>query len=763
MNKSNLLFLAFLIFTTHVGAQVVSRAHRARENKYDVTFYFLDLNLESNSNVVSGNVLIRAKSVTSNLDTFAVELASNFTIDSVKTKVQTGLFQTAQFARSGREVNVLMPVSAQSDQLIETRIYYRGTAQASNGQFGTIYTGFFAGTGHKFSASPPYNANTWFPCKQVLSDKADSSWFFITTSASKAVSNGILSNVITLGNGKKRFEWKSSQSIAYYLVAFCVGSFSETTDYWKPTNRIDSLELKYYSWTFSGNRIQKILTIYSDLFGLYPFYNQKLSLMNVSLGGGIENQTMILMGNNVEVHEIAHQWWGDNVTCGSWKDVMLNEGFATWCESVFDEFNSPVNANQARMSHFTDNTSTTPVYGVNMDTTDVNGVFGNQSIYYDKASMVINSLRFHINNDSLFFQGLKNYQQEFGGKTALGSELKSVMEATSGIALTDFFNQWYYKGGAPTFNIAWNQINNELMLRITETTNSVANPLFKTPVELKVQRTQGDTIIRLFIGSTLSYFQLNCPGNITGFIVDPNQWITNGTGAVSKDVSLDIFSTSIEGNRYVCSNEASSLIYSSTQTNGHSYTWALTGGSLINGQGTSQVQISIDADSALLKVKECNASGNYCDSLVYTIQVSPAYSSIDTVSISSGDSLFIGNAWQTETGLYSDQFTTSQNCDSILSTYLIVDDPNFIFKSSFRQNFVLFPIPASESFSINGNLINGILEIYTISGTKCLELQAYKTNTPVDVSHLCDGVYFLSLIDSGNSNILQMKFLKHSN
>jgi len=758
-----LFIILMLLSGTHSFSQLVSRAHRAREGKYDVKFYFLDLNLESNSNAVSGNVMVRSAVVTANTDTFAIELASNFTIDSVKASLNGAAFQTSAFLRSGREVNVLLPFSAQIGQLLEVRIFYGGTASASNGLFGPFNTGFFTGTGHKFSASPPYSANTWYPCKQVLSDKADSSWFFITTTVSsdskKALSNGNLTAVVPLGNGKSRFEWKNSHFIDFYLIAFCVGSFSETTDYWQPTGRADSMQLKYYSWTFSGNRIQKILQLYSDLFGFYPFYDQKLGLANVSLGGGIENQTMIMMGNNVEVHEIAHQWWGDNVTCGSWKDVMLNEGFATWCESAFAEYTTSGNPNQARMGFFTDNTSTTPVYGVSMDTTTVTGVFGNANIYYKKASMVINSLRFDINDDTLFYRGLKNYQQQFSGKSALGSDFIAVMEAASGKDLTEFFNQWYYKGGAPTFNIVWNQVANELMLRILETTNSGTNPLFRTPVEIKVLRTEGDTTVRLFIGANVSYFSFNCPGTITGFTVDPNQWITNGSGTVSRDLTLDIFSAQIVGNPLICNDPTQNPQFSAAQVAGRTYEWTISGGVISTGQGTSQITVTGNGEASLT-LKACNASGSFCDSTTTTIFFNPVYNTTESVTINTGDSLFLMNEWQTESGSYVDNFTTIAGCDSTVITNLTVGGPLSTGKDLQDGKYQLVPNPVLESFSITGIESDMNLQVYTVTGQRCVEINGYKINTPVDVQFLSRGIYIVKLIDSGNSVISQKRLIK---
>lgn len=544
MKKPIQLLLVILFFICSIAQS--SMANRL-EDKYDVKFYFLDLDIQKTTTSISGNVLIKVNSLVSNLDTFSLELAANLTVDSVLGSVNNSQFQICNFQHPQKIVNVLLPSIATQNQVVQVKIFYHGSPTVSNGLLGQFNSGFFQQSvggnngQHKFSASPPYNSASWFPCKQDLKDKADSSWFFITTnSADRGLSNGILTNTVDLGNGKKRWEWKSKYPIDFYLISFVVNSATETIDYWHPQGRTDSLLLTYYGYV--PTNVKSILQLYSDKFGLYPFYNEKLGIANVDLGGGIENQTMIVLGasfGGFEPHEIGHMWFGDNVSCSSWKDIILSEGFARWTESVYDEFTS-ASPNTARMSHFTDNTTTSTVYGATMDTTSVNGVFLNSALYYDKAAMVINSLRFQINNDDLFFLGLRNYQTQFGGRSATVNDLKVVMETTTGISLTDFFNQWYYKGGAPTFNIVWTQNNGQLYLRINETTNSTSNPLYKTPLELKIIRTEGDTIIRLDILENTSNFSFYCPGTITDFVVDPNQWITNGVGTKTQDSTLAI-------------------------------------------------------------------------------------------------------------------------------------------------------------------------------------------------------------------------------
>jgi aminopeptidase N len=574
--SSFIFFIAILLVSAFSSsAQTIpSNAHMAIENEYDVNFYWLDLKIEDTSTSISGNVLIRGYALTV-LDTFGVELDTLLTIDSAVADLGGGAFQAASVLRSGIEVNIFLPFSVPTGQYTEVRIYYHGKPKASSG-FPT--SGFFTGPNQKFSASPPYNSYTWWPCKQVLTDKADSSWFYITTdTSSRGISNGVLNHVTSISPTLNRWEWRSHHPIAFYLVSFVAGKYPETTQYFHPRGRTDSMQIQYYNYTPpTDTLIPSILQVYTNLFGPYPFYDEKFGIAKTTLSGGMENQTIVSLGiGGVEAHETSHQWFGDNVTCGSWQDIMINEGFARWCESVYPEFSgggdsariSVCNDYETSVLSFPQGSGYSPA-----DTQTVIGVFGNEYLYYDKNAMMLNSLRFTINNDSIFFLGLRNYQAIYHGSNAYGNNLRDVMENTTGIDLTDFFNQLYYGFGFPTYNITWHQVANELMLQITQTTSSTNTPLFTTPLQLKVLTATGDTTVRLNIGSNITTFNIPISGSADSFVVDPNQWIANGQGTVQMDTSLfvsGIHEIRAASNYKVYPNPASTYLDITSGTSSH--------------------------------------------------------------------------------------------------------------------------------------------------------------------------------------------------
>ena len=551
----------------------------AREDEYDVKFYFLDLDLETSSTTISGNVLISAVSQVSALDTFALELSNVFTVDSAKASLNGGAFQNATTTTEEPSgLDVLLPFTAGSGQPVSVRVYYHGTTTASvltptgSGFFESKDFGYPGYQAFIYSASPPYNSSTWWPCKQNLDDKADSVWFFITTSnANSAMSNGQLYQQVTVPGNKVQYQWKIHDPIDFYLISFNVGPYLGYTEYYHPAGRTDSMPITVYNlnnnYGPSPSQIMSLFNLYFPRFGPYPFYSNGIGYVMVDLSGGMENQTMIELGGldymgltlwsmDDVAHETMHQWFGDNVTCASYRDLFVNEGFARWSESLYNELtaDSPTTGNEARMAYcnmYEQGALDEPsgsVYGYNGDTGSIDGLYAGAAynLIYDKGAMLINSMRFEVNNDSLFYLGLRNYQTRFSGRTAYGSDVRDVMSATTGIDFTDFFNQWYYGFGFPTFNILWNEENNRLEMRITETTSDSSTPLFKTSLQVRAKNAIGDsTDLRMFISANVSDFNLPVSfSGITGLGVDPNQWILNAPGTVTLDTSLHIPVTS---------------------------------------------------------------------------------------------------------------------------------------------------------------------------------------------------------------------------
>jgi hypothetical protein len=165
----------------------------------------------------------------------------------------------------------------------------------------------------------------------------------------------------------------------------------------------------------------------------------------------------------------------------------------------------------------------------------------NGRLSYDKGAGFIHTLRYLIQNDSLFFAALQDFQSTFANGTATGFDFKNHVSNFCSINLDPLFEQWYYGEGFPTYEVHYNQNGNDLFLQISHTASMPSiTPTFTNPISLRFLRQgQADTIIRFEINNNVEYFSLYNFGILAGTIgIDPQNWVMNGNAGVSIDPTL---------------------------------------------------------------------------------------------------------------------------------------------------------------------------------------------------------------------------------
>ena len=544
-----------------------SVSHVAKMNRYDVKYYKLDVAMENTSLNVSGSVWMRVRVGNQPLDSLAFELykspngsaasVPSLLIDSV---VVNGR-RSPGIRRAGPDATAALAVAAPANSLVDARIYYRGTAPSgnsaaignglSNRSQVRLGSGQFFPFNVTWSLSEPFSAHEWFPCKQVLTDKADSTDVWVTTSMpNKVGSNGVLERTVSLPNNKVRYEWKSRHPIDYYLISVAVAPYLEYVNYANPVGgpRVPIVNYVYNQATLNYyqtelDRTPGFIESFSTQFGLYPFANEKYGHSMAPLGGGMEHQTMTTQDGfdfTLTAHELCHQWWGNNVTCASWSDIWLNEGFASYGEYLsLQAFSTPANArNWMDNAHLYAQRSGGSLYVA--DTTNVNRIF-DYYLTYKKGAGVVHMLRYLLNDDVKFFRALRTYQTQFGGSTARTVDLQRVFEVEAGRPLGYFFQQWFTGRGYPTFTGRWNQGGSSFVLRVTETASVPAvTPFFDTEVDYRLTFSNGTTqTVRLRQSQPTQTFSLTVNGTVTSVAVDPNQWVMDlPTTAPTRDNTL---------------------------------------------------------------------------------------------------------------------------------------------------------------------------------------------------------------------------------
>ena len=533
------------------GQKTLTPTQENDANKYDVHFYKLDLAMSNLVTSLSGTVDMHATSLEP-MDSIVLELYPSMVISELRLNgTVTPYNRTASVLK--------VPINSNANDNFILSIDYAGTPpNPANNPFGgsgvTNAQVVSIGSRVTWTVSCPFLAHEWFPCKQILRDKVDSSEVHVTVpSTCKAGSNGVLQNVVNLGNGTTRYEWFNDRPILYYLISVAIAPYTEYNVYAHPTQLAgDSVLIQNFIYgsasslsTIQGqcNLLPGFLELYSDLYGLYPFHEQKYGQCVAALSGGMEHQTMTTIGvfeKKTTTHELAHEWWGDHVGIAAFSDVWLSEGFATYSEYLMLEHFYPTEKTALLNGWHTSAYSQLNGSVYNPDTLNINRIYDSR-LTYKKGGAIIHTLRNILDNDSLFFQTLQDFQVEFHDSVAYAMDLKNSFELSTGLDLTNFFNEWYFGEGYPTYSARWNTVGNDLLVEITHTASYPSvTPTFTNPLEISFSRTSlPDTTIRFTISTNQNQFLLPNLGDITSMnTIDPENWVINKVGTLVHDTAF---------------------------------------------------------------------------------------------------------------------------------------------------------------------------------------------------------------------------------
>ncbi|HAL55297.1 MAG TPA: peptidase M1 [Bacteroidetes bacterium] len=516
-----------------------ARAHLTKsltpgQEGFDVTYYKLDLRLSTSPspNSLSGSVTMAARSVVDNLSSITLDLMSSMTVDSV-------ILGTTKlgFSQQTSSVTISLGRTIARGEVFSVRVFYRGLPGSSG--FGSFAFSTTSGAPWVWTLSEPYGAKDWWPCKDHPTDKADSVDVWITCSASfKVGSQGKLIAVIDNGDGTRTHRWQHRFPISTYLVSIAVANYSEVSQ-WYRYSAVDSMIVLNYALpaqlataTSTLPLTIDMLRIFSDLYGLYPFVSEKYGHSQFGWLGGMEHQTMTSLGGFSEdliAHELAHQWFGDMITCRTWPDIWLNEGFASYSVALYREKKYAPSSywtvmnyemSRARLAvgtiHVRDTSTTTRLF--------------DGRLVYAKGATVLHMLR-RVVGDSTFFRALKQYALDprFKYKTASTGDLRSVFEAVSGKNLGYFFDEWIFGESYPRYRFEWGSRSNGagFTVRITiSQTPTTSNPaFFVMPIDFKLTGSGLDTTITLFNDTQNQAFAFNLSKQPTGVQLDPANWI----------------------------------------------------------------------------------------------------------------------------------------------------------------------------------------------------------------------------------------------
>lgn len=565
--KKNLLFLClaahFLVFAqqdehTEQLAKFESQKSLAKwpagnynsnTQNYNLTSQKLEIELNPETYWISGkvtNTFIPSVAVSSVYFDFAHTLP----VSSVTYQGQNVAFQQL----STKELKIDFPQPLSAGQSASVVITYSGQP---NADFGTIKQSTGTNGAAISSLSEPYGSQDWFPTKIGLDDKIEEVDMIITTpSAYKAASNGTLISEEVLSNGKRKSHWKSSYPITSYLVAFSVGNFNVTNstigtppipfvNYLYSTTSANSTVVNNIEWT------KQAFPIFEEYFGAYPFRNEKYGHMEYNFGGVcMEHQTMSSMSfwsKGVIAHELAHQWFGDKITCKTWNEIWINEGFAVFGEHLINEklLLTPTQFQtylQGQMDYIT-GTAGGSVYVPDSGISNINRIFDGR-LTYAKGGYVVRMMKWVLGDDA-FYQALKEYhtRPQLAYQYAGIEDVKNSFLQSTGHDFTEFFSRWLYGEGYPIYTIKWkpSSTNSHIGILVSQTPSVSGTPYFKMPLPIKVNGVNGEVkYFKIDNDSNNQYYYLPVGFPISSVEFNYERQILTKNSVVQYDAALSV-------------------------------------------------------------------------------------------------------------------------------------------------------------------------------------------------------------------------------
>jgi len=510
-----------------------------RELSTDTDLLHCGLELEITSfspDTIAGDCTLTVESKSMGLTEFTFRLREQYDITSASIGgtpvIITDLSTTSRSAALDRAYD--------TGEIFALNIVYDGVAESRG--LGSIEFDTHGGTDVVSTLSQPYYAYTWFPIKDGdfaepgdMGDKFLLDFSIIAPDTMVTASNGVLDGIDTLSGNRERYRWYSDYPIAPYLVCFSSTNYNTYEQYYSPIGggSMPVLVYIYPEHDSTSNRnawfkcIDMMYTL-RNMFGEYPFVNEKYGIYEFEFGGGMEHQTFTGQtgfGEALTVHELGHQWWGDMITCKTWNHIWLNEGFASYTEALWAEF-KPGSSGLPALKSTMAAMRYTGAGSVYVDDTELDNVYNilNVDTSYDKAAWVVHMLR-HVLGDTNFFDALIQYRTDFLYGAATTEDFQGVCELYyPGGDLDWFFQEWIYGEYVPSYEWGWDTttINGKhyLMVSVDQVQNSSIQR-FTMPIDIVADSTThviyNDTDEEYFVIPTSSV-----PSTVA---FDPDIWI----------------------------------------------------------------------------------------------------------------------------------------------------------------------------------------------------------------------------------------------
>ncbi len=456
--------LSILVIGLFIVINLFSQNINFRDS-INVVLYQINLEIGDNTNKqIKGNTKLTLFPLFDNTKTIKLDLLK-LTVDSIFIENE----KISKWKHDKKIININLTKTAnKNDQLVIT-VYYHGKPTKDKRWGGFQFSErdvFNIGVG--MTDYPHAYGRVWFPCIDHFTDKATYDYNITVNNNRTAVCSGLLVEEIEVKKHTKTFHWRIKDEIPTYLSSMAVSHYELLSSTYKGIER--EIPVNIYVFKNKKEKAEKsfvnlhsAIKVFEEKFGAYAW--ERVGYVETSFSSGaMEHATNIaypsyavngtLKNQNLYVHELSHNWFGNLVTCKTSQDMWINEGWASYCEAIFiqefygtKKFKSYVRDNHIKVltrTHLWDG-DYLAVAGVSPENT-----YG--STVYDKGSSVVHALRGYM-GDSLFYNSAKNYFKEFAFGNASSEDMKNSFSKSSGIDLTDFFEFWIYSKGFTFFEI----------------------------------------------------------------------------------------------------------------------------------------------------------------------------------------------------------------------------------------------------------------------------------------------------------------------
>ncbi|MBN2411289.1 hypothetical protein JXQ31_06320 [candidate division KSB1 bacterium] len=510
------------------------------ENPIDVLHYDIALQIYPDNKTITGLTILQiVKKTTENTDFYLDFYQLN--IDSIFVENQKTTFHYDK-------QQIEIPFGAARDTFF-VRIYYRGSP-GNDGTGGFFFTDRIIFTvGEGLRTYPPSKLRYWSPSHDVPDDKALLDIRITVPEPLQAFSNGLLvSTEKDRINHTATYHWRESHPIAPYLIAIAVSDYEVLSkNYVSVTG--DTIPLEFY---VTPEKKEKALEDWKDLplmmkffeENFYPYPFDRYSMAEVYIGGAMEHQTMtsyssgLITGDHrfdyIIVHELAHHWFGDLVTLSDWREIWLNEGFATYCEALYFEWTGDQTVLQNYMTklaseYFSDVGSSGhfPIY-------DPVYLWG--STVYEKGGWVLHMLRRAIGENN-FWEMMRQYIHEFAYGNSTIDDFKRIAEQVSGQDLDWFFTQWIYNSGFPELNVGWEMSKlqtDEYKILLTIEQKQKTEKFYHLPVEILFKSETAQKLDTVIVNRPVQSFDFTLQDKPDELVMDPDTWLLKKVNIIAR-------------------------------------------------------------------------------------------------------------------------------------------------------------------------------------------------------------------------------------